>query len=129
MTVQIITEDDLAEHMRQDFPDTDLQQEAAILAAKQGQSAVLSYLRRPNLDAVPDYVRDVLILIMLRQAAAIFRAPGNERSSFSNGDVSVGLNPRILTEDEKVILRQWRRRKRGTIMLAVPGATDSGLGL
>ena len=118
---QIITEDDLAEHMRQEFPDVDLQPQSAIRATQQGQSAVLSYLRRPNLDTVPEYARDVLVLVMLRQAASIYRAPGNERTSFSNGEVSIGLNPRILTEDEKVLLRQWRRRKRGTIMLAVPG--------
>jgi hypothetical protein len=117
---QIITEDDLAQHLRQVFP-TSEERDAAVLATKQGQSAVLSYLRRPDLTDVPDYVRDVLVLIMLRQAASIFRAPGNERTSFSNGEVSIGLNPRILTEDEKVILRQWRKRKRGTIMLAVPG--------
>lgn len=125
---QIITEDDLGDHLHQEFP-TDAEQTAATLAVQQGQSAVLAYLRRTNLDAVPEHVHHVLKLIMLRQAASIFRAPGNERTSFSNGEISIGLNPRILTEDEKVILRQWRRRKRGTIMLAVPGVTDSGLSL
>jgi len=120
VVTQIITEDDLAEHLRQSFP-TPEERLAAIRATRQGQAAVLGYLRRPHLDAVPDYVREALTLIMLRQAASIFRTPGNERTSFSNGEVSVGLNPRILTEDEKVILRQWRKRKRGTIMLAVPG--------
>lgn len=119
---QIITEDDLASHMRQEFPDLEFQQDSAVQACAQGQSAVLGALRRPNLDAVPDYARDVLVLIMLRQAASIYRAPGNERTSFSNGEVSVGLNPRILTPDEKVVLRQWRKRRRGTIMVTLPGA-------
>lgn len=109
----IITEDDLAVHMRQQFP-TDEERDAAVQACQQGQSAVLTYLRRPDLSGVPEYAHYALKLVMLRQAASIYRAPGNERTSFSNGEVSIGLNPRILTEDEKVLLRQYRRLRSTT---------------
>ena len=110
---QIITEDDLAVHMRQEFP-TDEERASAVMACQQGQSAVLSYLRRPNLDGIPEHAHYALRLVMLRQAASIFRAPGNERTSFSNGEVSIGLNPRILTEDEKSLMRQYRRLRATT---------------
>lgn len=109
---QIITEDDLAVHMRQDFVDDD-QHASAVQAAQQGQSAVLNYLRRADLSDVPEYAHHAIKLVMLRQAAQIFRAPGNERTSFSNGEVSIGLSPRLLTEDEKALLNQHRRH-RGT---------------
>ena len=116
---QIITEDDLAVHMRQAFP-TDEERDAAVLACEQGQSVVLAFLRRPDLDTVPDYARGSIVLVMLRRAAAIFRAAGSERTSFSNGDVSIGLDPRILTGDDKATLREWRRKRRRTVMVSLP---------
>jgi hypothetical protein len=115
MTVpaQIITEDDLATHLRQHFPDG-LERQAATAATAAGQSVVLSYLRRPNLDGIPEHAQYALRLVMLRQAAQIFRTPGNEQTSFSNGEVSIGLNPRLLTPDEKAVLRQYRRLRATT---------------
>lgn len=122
----LITVEDLAGHMRQTFP-SDEERAAAVLACTQGQSAVLSHLRRPDLDKIPGYARDAILLVMLRQATSIYRTPGSERTSFSDGEVSVGLNPRILTPDEKSLLRDWRRRKRhGTIMLSAPATPDEG---
>lgn len=110
---QIITEDDLAVHLRQTFPD-DETRDSAVQAAAQGQSAVLNFLRRPDLSGVPEYAHHAIKLVMLRQAAMIYRAPGNERTSFSNGEVSIGLSPRLLTEDEKALLLQHRRHRATT---------------
>jgi len=107
---QIITEDDLGVHLRQSFP-TPEERAAAVQATAQGQSAVLNYLRRPDLSGVPGYAHHAIKLVMLRQAAMIYRAPGNERTSFSNGEVSIGLSPRLLTEDEKSLLLQHRRHR------------------
>ena len=117
----IITEDDLAVHMRQQFP-TDEERAAAVQAAEQGQSAVLTYLRRPDLSGVPEYAHYALRLVMLRQAASIYRASATERTSFSDGDVSFGLNPRILTEDEKVLLRQYRRHRATSGEMSAPAS-------
>jgi hypothetical protein len=124
MVSQIITEDDLAVHMRQTFP-TDEERDAAVQACVQAQSVVLSFLRRDDLSTVPDYATPAITLVMLRRAAAIFRAAGAERTSFSNGDVSFSLDPRILTGDDRATLREWRKRRRGTITVVLPGAVDA----
>lgn len=111
--IPLITPADLSVYMRQEFPPGE-QADAAAAACLEGQSLVLTYLRRRDLTGVPAYAHPAVRNVMLRRAAAIFRAPTPERNSFGAGQVSVSYDPRILTGDEERILRQYRRLRATT---------------
>lgn len=113
----LVTLDDLAVSMRQTFPDD--QEQTAKDALTDAESIVLAYLRRADLSGIPTYAHRAVKRVMLRRAASIFRY-AVDRTSYSAEGISMTVDPRVLTGDEKDLLRQYRRHRATTGEAAPP---------
>lgn len=107
----LVVLDDLESAMRQTFPGD--QEQTALDALADAESIVLTYLRRPDLSGIPAYAHRSIKRVMLRRAASIFRY-AVDRTSYSAEGISMTVDPRILTGDERDLLRQYRRMRRTT---------------
>lgn len=107
----LVTLDDLAASMRQTFPED--QEQTAKDALTDAESIVLTYLRRADLSEVPAYAHRAVKRVILRRASSMFRYAA-DRTSYSAEGISMTLDPRILTGDEKDLLRPYRRHRATT---------------
>ena len=111
MSAPLVTLDDLAASMRQTFPED--QEDAATAALADATSIVLAYLRRADLTGIPVYAHRAIKRVILRRASSMFRW-ATDRTSYSAEGISMSIDPRILTGDERDLLKPYRRHRHTT---------------